>query len=53
MLIMSTLYKFSKIAKFGFPIYAEWRIFFSMPALRAVWSTPYGGGLGFWPREPV
>jgi hypothetical protein len=17
------------------------------------WSTPYGGGLGFWPREPV
>ena len=53
MLIMSVLYKFSKNREIWFPyLYGMAYILFDA-CIAGSWSTPYGGGLGFWPREPV
>jgi hypothetical protein len=53
MLIASPLYKFAKNRKIQFPYLGGMTYVYFDARIAGSWSTPYGGGLGFWPREPV
>jgi hypothetical protein len=49
----NTLYKFAENREIWFPYLCGMAYIPFDARIAGSWSTPYGGGLGFWPREPV